>query len=253
MTSCRSTPPIDIEQEKFNSRAEAVSPPPTPLPKTCILPSRRRRLGRRRAAALHPTRPRPVKPKPRPLRSRRPVAAKVPSVPGQFRDTGAPRHVLERCALPGCTAPPRFAGVDALHCSDAHQLKEWWLDRGGSGARRPAEEQGRGAYVSVVDRRVVADRTAPLSCERCGGRIERPRVSGGGGRRWCERECLAAAYERLRPRPSPGDPRQCARCGGELPADANPRQVYCSGACKCAHSVCAATPREAWSWWWWWW
>ena len=34
-------------------------------------------------------------------------------------------HVLERCALPGCDAPPRFARVDARYCSDAHRLKDW--------------------------------------------------------------------------------------------------------------------------------
>ena len=34
-------------------------------------------------------------------------------------------HVLERCALPGCDAPPRFARVDARYCSDTHRLKDW--------------------------------------------------------------------------------------------------------------------------------
>ena len=86
------------------------------------MPSRRRRPGRRRAAVLHPTRPRPAA---RPQRSKRPTASRTSGIPQEFRDSGAHGHVLEHCALPGCTAPPRFARVDARYCSDAHRLKDW--------------------------------------------------------------------------------------------------------------------------------
>ena len=80
------------------------------------MPSRRRRPGRRRAAVLHPSRPRPAA---------RPTVSRTSGIPQEFRDSGAHGHVLEHCALPGCTAPPRFARVDARYCSDAHRLKDW--------------------------------------------------------------------------------------------------------------------------------
>ena len=68
--------------------------------------NRRRRPGRRRAAVLHPTRPRPARPAARPQRSKRPTASRTSGILQEFRDSGAPMHVLERCALPGCDAPP---------------------------------------------------------------------------------------------------------------------------------------------------
>ena len=73
------------------------------------MPSRRRRPGPRRAAVLHPTRPRPARLAARPQRSKRPTASRTSGIPHEFRDSGAHGHVLEHCALPGCTAPPRFA------------------------------------------------------------------------------------------------------------------------------------------------
>ena len=87
--------------------------------------NRRRRPGRRRAAVLHPTRPRSARPAARPQRSKRPTASRKSGIPHEFRDSGAHGHVLEHCALPGCTAPPRFARVDARYCTDAHRLKHW--------------------------------------------------------------------------------------------------------------------------------
>ena len=46
-------------------------------------------------------------------------------------------HVLERCALPGCDAPPRFARVDAHYCSDAHRLKDWRRKKRAARAKAP--------------------------------------------------------------------------------------------------------------------
>ena len=46
-------------------------------------------------------------------------------------------HVLERCALPGCDAPPRFARVDARYCSDAHRLKDWRRKKRDARAKAP--------------------------------------------------------------------------------------------------------------------
>ena len=96
------------------------------------MPSRRRR-----AAVLHPTRPRPARPAARPLRSKRPTASRTSGIPQEFRDSGAHGHVLEHCALPGCTAPPRFARVDARYCSDAHRLKDWRRKKRAARAKAP--------------------------------------------------------------------------------------------------------------------
>ena len=101
------------------------------------MPSRRRRPSRRRAAVLHPTRPRPARPAARPQRSRRPTASRTSGIPQEFRDSGAHGHVLEHCALPGCTAPPRFARVDARYCSDAHRLKDWRRKKRAARAKAP--------------------------------------------------------------------------------------------------------------------
>ena len=46
-------------------------------------------------------------------------------------------HVLERCALPGCDAPPRFARVDARYCSDTHRLKDWRRKKRAARAKAP--------------------------------------------------------------------------------------------------------------------
>ena len=46
-------------------------------------------------------------------------------------------HVLERCALPGCDAPPRFARVDARYCSDAHRLKDWRRKKRAANTKAP--------------------------------------------------------------------------------------------------------------------
>ncbi len=46
-------------------------------------------------------------------------------------------HVLERCALPRCDAPPRFARVDARYCSDAHRLKAWRRKKRAARAKAP--------------------------------------------------------------------------------------------------------------------
>lgn len=95
------------------------------------MPSRHRprRPDRRPTAALHPTRPRPARPAPRPRRSRRPTAAKAAGVPRQFRDTGANAHVLEHCALPGCTSPPVLKNKGARYCCSAHRLKHWRMKK----------------------------------------------------------------------------------------------------------------------------
>ena len=95
------------------------------------MPSRHRprRPDRRPTAALHPTRPRPARPAPRPRRSRRPTAAKAAGVPRQFRDTGANAHVLEQCALPGCTSPPVLKNKGAHYCCSAHRLKHWRMKK----------------------------------------------------------------------------------------------------------------------------
>ena len=91
------------------------------------MPSRRRprRPGRRPTAALHPTRPRPARTAPRPQRSHRPTAAKAARLPRQLRDTPEPAHVLEQCALPGCTSPPVFKNKGARYCCDLHRLQHW--------------------------------------------------------------------------------------------------------------------------------
>ena len=117
MMSCRSKPPINIDQEILISTPIAVSPPPLPR---CIMP-RRRRPDPRRATILHPTTHRA----PRPKRSRPPTASRAFGTPRQNRDTGAPAHILGRCALPGCPAPPQFKRADARYCTDAHRLKHW--------------------------------------------------------------------------------------------------------------------------------
>ncbi len=108
------------------------------------MPSRRPRPARRRATVLHPTRPRPAA---RWQRSKFPTASKTSGIPQEFRDSGAHGHVLEHCALPGCTEPPRRRPL-LLGRAPAQGLseEETRLPRHGlTGAHRAASRRRAGA------------------------------------------------------------------------------------------------------------